>query len=69
MQICQYRSLADSVQKLVGSDGTILKAYTFLRDMQFESNPCEILSYIDYWISNPDFKIIANCLNPMEHEV
>ena len=50
MQICQYRSLADGVQKLKGSDGTILKAYTFLRNMQFESNLCEILSYIDYII-------------------
>ena len=47
-QICPYQSLADSVRQLKGSDFTIIKTYTLLRDMPFESDSYEILSYIDY---------------------
>ena len=46
LQICQYRFLADILQQMEGSDSTIMKAYTLLGDMQFESDPC-VLSYID----------------------
>ena len=33
--------------------------------MAFESDPCEIVSYIDYYrLSDSDFKIIVNSSNP-----
>ena len=63
MQICQHRFLVDSVQLREGCDCQLQK-HTHFCVICSATDPCKILSYIDYRLFNSDFKVIVNCLNP-----